>query len=110
MSHGSSLTRELLGDVGAFSAASGVLEDSEERQVPFCLRALLLGDSGREDSSLWKEMRNEGLSKWATMERRVKRRVPVRKRASQLFFSLFSFPIFLFSDGIMIYYQGDIAK
>lgn len=71
--HGSSLTTELLGDVGTFTAASGVLRDSEEREVPLCLRALLLGDNGSKDSLLWKEMRNEGLSKWSfTMEKGVK--------------------------------------
>lgn len=72
ISHGSSLTTELLGDVGTFTTASAVLKGSEEREVPLCLRALLLGDNGREDSLLWKEMYNEGLSKRATMEKGVK--------------------------------------
>lgn len=63
------MTAELLGDVGTFTAASCVLKDSGGRQGPLCRRARPLGDSGREDSLLWKEMRNEGLSNRATMEK-----------------------------------------
>lgn len=72
ISHGSSLTAKPLGDAGTLAAASGVLRDSEEREVPLALRARLLGDVGREGSLLWKEMRNEGLSKWATIEKGVR--------------------------------------
>lgn len=72
ISHGSSLTAELLGDMGTFTAASDVLKDSEEWGVPLCLRPLLLGDNGTGDSLLCKEMCNEGLSNRATMERIVK--------------------------------------
>lgn len=70
MSHGSSLTAELLGDVGTFTAVSEVLKDSEEWGVPLHLRPLLLGDNGKEDSLLWKEM-DGGLSKPATMEKEI---------------------------------------
>lgn len=68
ISHGSSLTTQLLGDVGTFTVASDALENSEDRGVPLGSRPIRLGDSGREDSWLWEEMCEEGLAKRATAE------------------------------------------
>lgn len=50
ISHGSSLTTRLLGDVGRFIVASDTLEDSEEWGVPLWSGPIRLGDNGREDS------------------------------------------------------------
>lgn len=87
MSHGSSLTTELLGDVGTFTTASAALKASAGREAPLCRTALLLGDGGWGDSVLWKEMRNEGLSERATMEKGVKSVWLSDKGKSQLFSS-----------------------
>lgn len=69
ISHGSSLTAELLGEVGTFTAASDMLKDSADWGVPLCLRPLLLGDNLTEDSLLCKEIRKEGLSKSVAAEK-----------------------------------------
>lgn len=77
-SHGSSLTAELPGDVGTFTAASDVLKDSVEWGVPLCPRPRLLGDSGTEDSLPCREMSSEGLSKSAAAGRGQKGQAKTR--------------------------------
>lgn len=69
ISHGSSLTTRLLGDVGRFLDASDTLVDSEEWGVALWSRPIRLGDNGREDSWLWEETCDEGLAKRVTVEK-----------------------------------------
>lgn len=66
ISHGSSLTWRLLGDVVRFLDASDTPDDSEGWGVPLWSRPIRLGDKGREDSWLWEETCEEGLAKRAT--------------------------------------------
>lgn len=66
ISHGSSLTWRLLGDVGRFLDASDTPVESEEWGVPLWSRPIRLGDKGREDSWLWEGTCEESLAKRAT--------------------------------------------